>query len=149
MSWITITEALVEDRLSAAELSSLKTVSISDGGTPLTDVISSVTNEIRGYCGAGGYTLGSAGTLPDELQEAAVTIIRHRLALRLNAPNLINEDRRADYRDTLTMLRELVATGKFGIVAPATAATDQPAQPGPSTDNDITLNFDRDAQEGI
>ena len=54
MAWITITEAMVEDRMTADELSSLKTISASSGGTPLTDVISGVTNEIRGYVGAGG-----------------------------------------------------------------------------------------------
>jgi hypothetical protein len=41
-----------------------------------------------------------------------------------------------------------VATGKFGIVAPTTAATDQAGPAAPSF-ADKTLNFSKTAQEGV
>jgi len=123
MAWIELTESLLEDRLTADELSALKTVSVSGSATPLADVVSGVTNEIRGYCSAGGYPRGAGATIPDELLEAAVAISRYRLIVRLPAQKmLMTEDRRTEKNDAIQMLRDLVATGKLGIEDPATQA---------------------------
>jgi hypothetical protein len=149
MAWITLAEAHVEDRMTADELSSLKTISASSGGTPLADVISGVSNEIRGYVGAGGYPRGVSGTIPDELLEAAVAIIRYRLILRMPLEKtLLTPGREKDKDAALDLLRNLVATGKFGIEAPATAATGSITVVGPSM-SEKTRNYERDDEDGI
>jgi len=148
MSWITLTEAKVQDRLTADELDSLKTLSVSSGGAPLADVLSGVIGEVRGYVGAGGYTLGAGATIPEELLEAAVSIARYRLILRLPAEKLLmTPERVADKNAAVDLLKTLVARGKFGIVAPTTAATDQ-AGPAVPSFADKTLYFDKTSQDG-
>ncbi len=149
MAWITITEAMVEDRMTADELSSLKTISASSGGTPLTDVVSGVTNEIRGYVGAGGYPRGAGATIPDELLEAAVAIIRYRLILRMPLEKtLLTPGREKDKEAAVDLLRNMVATGKFGIEAPTTEATTSITTVGPSME-EKTRNYERDDEDGI
>jgi hypothetical protein len=149
MAWLEITEALVEDRLTADELSSLKTLSVSSGGAPLADVITGVTNEVRGYVSAGGYTRGAGATIPDELFEAAVSIIRYRLILRMPAEKmLLTPGREKDKDAALALLKDLVATGRFGIASPSTADTSTIGARAPSFEAK-DLSYQRDDQDGI
>ena len=153
MSWNPITASDIEPRLSDEELAALRRDYESTGKPdPLTRIISQVVSKVRRACAAGGATLGAGATIPDELLDSAVSIIRYRLCSGMPG-GLLNEDRRKEYSDAIA---ELVAIAKdaAGIVEPTTPATDTTVAPGitPSFSDDPpqgARNFDRDDQEGI
>lgn len=116
MGWNTITEDDIRSRLAAAELTSLKTVETVNGQDVLADLISQVTDEIRGYVSACSInSLGAEGTIPSRLMTAAVNLVRYRLLNRLpiNTPSLLQE-RKQEYRDSIQLLRD-VAACKFQV----------------------------------
>lgn len=128
MSWITLTEAGVQTKLAGAELAALKTAALASGQTnPLPEVITQVTREVRGYVAAcSRNTLGTEGTIPDELELAALNRIRYELATRLPVASLLTDARKDANRAATEQLKE-VAACRFLIVPPATAATEQAA----------------------
>lgn len=128
MSWITLTEAGVQTKLAGAELAALKTAALAVGQTnPLPEVISQITREVRGYVAAcARNVLGTEGTIPDELELAALNRIRYELATRLPVASLLTDARKDANRAATEQLKE-VAAGRFLLVAPATAATAQAA----------------------
>ncbi|MHC1762918.1 MAG: phage protein Gp36 family protein [Verrucomicrobiia bacterium] len=121
--WLSISPDDVKTRLSGPELEALQGTGLADGQVdPLPDVISQVTDEIRGYIAAHGLnTLGPAGTLPPQVRAAAIALIRWRLSGRLaigQAAGLLQTDsRRQEYEDAITFLRD-VATGKIAVESP-------------------------------
>ncbi len=119
MSWITITEAYVQTKLAGAELIALKTSALASGQSdPVAEIITQVTNEIRGYVAANHEnTLGAAGTIPEKLLSAAVAIIRFRSATRLPVKTFLTDDRVREYEAAIRLL-ERVADAKFSIEDP-------------------------------
>lgn len=147
MSWISISATDVKARLADVELTALQEQYLQAGqADPLVEIVSQVTGKIRRAVAKGGGTLGLAGTIPEELEDSAVAIIRYRLCNRLNA-SLITEDRRQEYRDAIEELKD-VAKEASGIVAPEVEATAAPSQPLPSM-AEKTRTFDRTSQEGV
>lgn len=136
MAWIELTEALVLNRLAAAELAALKTAAIGGAQTGagiLADALSAVTREVRGYVGScQRNTLGEAGTIPDELESAALALVRRHLFTRLpGMKSLFDELRQKELEQAIALLRD-VAACKFLLVAPVTPAPEaqQPAGVG-------------------
>ena len=119
MSWSALTTANVKTRLTGAELAAMQTAALSAGQTdPLPDIITQVTDEVRGYVAANRKnTLGAAGTLPSKLHGAALAMIRYRLATRLPVKSLLTEDRVKE-NEAAIRLMEQVAAGKFSIEDP-------------------------------
>jgi phage gp36-like protein len=119
MSWIVITEAAVRSTLAAAELSALRTVQLAAGqADPLAEIIERTVDEVRGYVAAHPQNrLGADGTIPAELESAALALVRYRLATRLPIKTLLTDARKDEQRDALTLLRD-VAGGRFAIVPP-------------------------------
>lgn len=130
MSWITLTEADVLTKLSAPELTAMKTAATGVGqANPLVEVIEQVVLEVRGYVGASLLVqLGEAGTIPNELLGAAINRIRFELATRLPVPALLTDARKEANKDAVTLLGR-VAAGSFLVVAPEDAAPEQPIEP--------------------
>jgi type IV pilus biogenesis protein CpaD/CtpE len=128
MSWITLTEAGVQTKLAGAELAALKSAALASGqSNPLPEVITQVTREVRGYVAAcARNVLGEEGTIPDELELAALNRIRYELATRLPVASLLTEARKDANRGATEQLKDAAAC-RFLIVAPATAATAQAA----------------------
>jgi hypothetical protein len=128
MSWITLTEAGVQTKLSGAELVALKTAALAVGQTnPLPEVLTLVTREVRGYVAANSKNvLGAEGTIPDELESAALNRIRYELATRLPVASLLTQAR-TDANTAATALFKEVAADRFRIVPPVTEATEQAA----------------------
>lgn len=126
MSWIEVTEAKVIAKLSGPEIAAMKTAALQAAqANPLTEVISQVVLEIRGYvAGCSSNTLGEGATIPDELLGAAVSRIRYELATRLPVASLLTEARQDANAAAITLLRD-VAACRFKVVAPETAAEEQ------------------------
>lgn len=124
MSWITLTEAHLENHLSGDELDALKTESLADGqDSPVDDILTEVTRKVRGYVGANpANTLGEAGTIPDELKDSALQIVKWELINRLPGMSFLADERREDQKDDAIRLLERVADGKFAIAQPETAS---------------------------
>lgn len=139
MSWITISENAVRSRLAAAELAALRTMAMADGqADPLPEIIQRVADEVRGYVAANTINrLGSAGTIPPQLESAALALVRYRLATRLPVSTLLTEERKEEQRDALTLLRD-VAAGRFAVEQPDDAGTEELASSGTPRLSDAT-----------
>lgn len=127
--WISLTSSDLKGKLAAAEYASITTAQVQDGKTAeevVAEEISSTVAMVRGYVGArGSNTLGVGETLPDELKDAALVILRHKIFTRLPGLNrLLNEARVREYEDALSQLKD-VAVGRFAVVPPETASPDQ------------------------
>jgi hypothetical protein len=154
MSWITITVADIAPRLSDDELTALHRATDTTGEPdPLPVIIAQVIPKVRRAVAAGGGTLGAGATIPDELLDSAIAIIRHRLLNGLPGA-LITEDRRKEYADAIAEL-DAIAKDAAGIVAPTTPATDTIEAGGVTPSYSETdppggpRNFTRSNQEGI
>jgi phage gp36-like protein len=119
VSWIAISESAVRSTLAAAELSALRTVQLAAGQMdPLAEIIERTVDEVRGYVAANPLNrVGAAGTIPGELEAAALALVRYRLVTRLPLKTLLTEARKDEQRDAITLLRD-VAGGRFAILPP-------------------------------
>lgn len=154
MSWITITSAHIAPRLSDDELVALRRATDTTGEPdPLVTIIAAVVPKIRRALSQGGCTLGAGATIPDELLDTAVTIVRHRLLNGIPG-GVITEDRRKEYADAIAEL-DAISKDASGIVAPTTPATDTIEAGGVTPSYSETdppggpRNFTRSNQEGI
>jgi phage gp36-like protein len=137
MSWITIAQDDIEKRLAAAEMTAVTSAATQVGQTPesiIASAIAAVTGEIRGYVAAcQKNVLGETGTIPGELEGAALAMIRRYLFTRLpGTSRLLDENRRKETEDAIALLRD-VAAGKFAIVAPAAPAPAAQQASGPAS----------------
>lgn len=125
MSWIAITSSFLLEKVTGPEKTALSGAALGAGQTdPLTDIILNVVREVRGYCG-GRFTLGTGDTIPSELLDAALAMIRYRAYNRLPVgKGLLTQTRIEEYNDALVLMRD-VARGNFAIVPAETAATEQ------------------------
>lgn len=146
MAWLSINPDDVKTRLSGPELEALQGTALADGQVdPLPDVISQVTDEIRGYIAAyRPNTLGPLGTLPPQVRAAAITLIRWRLSGRLaigQAAGLLQSDsRRQEYEDATSFLRD-VAAGKISVEAPEDTGPETMPQNEGRWGSDTKLDF--------
>lgn len=126
MSWIPLTAEKAKTRLTKPEMTAILTAakqSEQTGDGLLEEALSSVTAEVRGYVSAcDRNTLGAAGTIPDELETAALALLRRYLFTRLpGMESLFDELRQKEAEDALTRLRD-TAKCNFAIVPPETPA---------------------------
>jgi hypothetical protein len=129
MAWIVISPAKIQNRLTKQELTVFTTAAAADTQTPeqiLADAISAVTSEVRGYVGC-KVILGPEGTIPDELENASLALLRRNLATRLPkmAP-LFDETRKTELEQAIALLRD-TAKGNFKVVPPVVEAVSQPS----------------------
>lgn len=132
MSWISVTVADIATRLADPELDAARNALVASGD-PLPDIVSAMVAEVRGRVAANrANRLGPAGTIPDELLNAALALIRGRLLSRLPVAALMTEERRAEIKSAEQLLRD-VAAGSFIVSVPAEPApvTDLPTPPRP------------------
>lgn len=118
-NWITLSESDVLAALNNAELTSYRNVAKQEGQSdPLTEVIASVMDDIRGACAAGENKLNVVG-IPASLRTTAIDIVIYRLANRV-APNLA-EKRKPAHDEAITRLTK-VEEGKRPVEKPDTEA---------------------------
>ena len=123
MSWFLLSSETLQPKVNGPELSALRAAALRGGHPdPLQEILSEVVQEIRGYVAAGGFALGPAGSIPENLLGAALAMIRYRLYTRLPGARSITDARWHDNEDALMLLRQ-VARGHFQIT--------EEAPPGP------------------
>lgn len=133
MAWIIITAGDVQRRLAAQELTALTTAAKAasqSAETILSDAMADVVKRVRSYvAGCTKNMLGPAGTIPDELKAATLTLIRDYLFTRLPGLQSLNDEtRREETRQAFRELRD-VAACRMAIVPPETPAAQQAAGP--------------------
>jgi len=151
MAWTEITEAFVLTKLSGPELSSLKTAALADGqANPLTEIISDVVKEVRGYvAGNPKNTLGAGSTIPDELMIATLAIIRLEMLTRLpGLKGLITPERVDAARSGEERCKD-AARGLIAIEQPATASDQVIAGPSIQLVESRTRTATRAKMEGL
>lgn len=129
MSWISLTSTQAKARLAGAEYNAIKAAALNSGqdaDTLVTDTLSRVVKDVRGYVGGCSRNLlGDGDTIPDELEDAALALFVYRFLTRLpNMKALLDPQRVAAYGDALKKLEQTAAC-KFAIVQPTTPAADE------------------------
>lgn len=130
MSWIALTSAHLQRKLSAAEWTSITTTQLTDGVTGpevVADEIAATVRMVVGFVSANRQNVvGPAGTIPDELEDQALSILRHKVFSRLPglAKRFLDEGRVREYEDAMRILRD-VAMGRFLVASPEVAGEEQ------------------------
>lgn len=150
MSWVTLTEAKFLAQCTGAETTAIKTAALASAQSePLTETLANVVQQVRGYVAANSANqLGEGTTLPAELLSAAVAIARYVALNRLPVKSLLTETRIGEYKDALTLLRD-VAAGRFAIEQPTTASTQVIAGPGVEVVTSTTRRATREKLSGL
>lgn len=152
MAWKTLTVEAIENRLTAPEMTALTNEAKKETQEPetiLADAIAAVTVEVRGYVAACARNiLGPAGSIPDELESAALALLRRHLFTRLpGMRRLFDELRQRETEDALQRLRD-TARCDFAIVPPEEAG-DQAAGPASEVVSSRTRILTREDTRGL
>jgi hypothetical protein len=144
MAWAALTAAEIKTRLSGPELTALQGSALASGQSdPTPEVIAQVTNLIRGYI-AVKYPLGTAGTLPPEIKDAAIAIARWRLIGRIGIGGaggmMSSEPRKAEYEEAIALVKS-IAEGKFAIELPDPIDETEHASTNAKYGSDEKLDF--------
>lgn len=118
--WVPITIADVKSVLSDTEYDKITNAKLAPGQTGAGVVLESIARVVRMVRGKARIknSLGQAGTIPDEVMDAALAILRQRIFTRIPNVGLLGEDRRSEVRDANALLRDL-AKGDLEIESPA------------------------------
>lgn len=131
MPWIALTAESLKTKLSKPELEKIPGAAKAAGLTSdevMAKAVSDMVREVRGFV-AVKNPLGPAGTIPDELEKAALALIRRDLFTRLpGLADLFDETRKAEASYAERNLAR-VAKGEFVIVPPTELAPSD-EQPG-------------------
>lgn len=129
MAWIELTAA----RLAAktAELATVKGVLLPAGQTAdeiIAGELASTVKRVRGYCPP-SCSLGDGATIPDELEDGALALVRVKVFTRIQALNrFLTEPRQKEADAALTELRAW-SNGTFKVVPPTTESSAQASGP--------------------
>ena len=120
MSWITITEAQALAALSGAEQTALAAQNTRDAkADPVPAIITAVTRDARSAVRAyRGNSLGPDGTIPDEMLQAALAIIRYELLNQLPLAKTLLTQTRIDAKKDADAFFDKVAKGTRSIEQP-------------------------------
>lgn len=152
MAWITLVEADIKTALAGGEFAAYTTRALSAGqANPLPEQLGRVTRQIRGYVAAcDANALGPDGTIPDELEGAAVDMVACALISRLPLPDSMTERLQRRQEDALRLLRD-VAACKFAVEQPPADEASDEDIPGSGTPRITTktLRYTSAHQDGI
>jgi hypothetical protein len=127
--WITLTRAKFQEKLTGAEYSAVKSAALGAGqvaDTLMDEVLSRVTQEVRGHVsGCVRNLLGAEGTIPDELEDAALAMALVRFLNRLPSLKSLLSPTRTDAAKEAGELMKQVAACRFGVVQPTAPASDE------------------------
>lgn len=121
-TWIPVDEALVRERLADMEWDIFTTGALANGySNVIGNCIRSVVGRVRGCVAASGkWSLGPVGTVPPELESAAMHVLRREIASRVPQSGIvfdkIREGALTDALEQLAMIRD----GKGYITPPET-----------------------------
>lgn len=124
MAWIELTVTRFKDKLTSSEKTALDAVGLHSGRTAadtLTAEILSTTRFVRGFT-PNTEARGDGETIPDEMEDAALAVLRMKYFTRLpGMSSLYDSARQREYEDALELLK-MWASGKFHCAPPFTAA---------------------------
>lgn len=123
--WITITAADIKAKITDDEYAAVTETSLPDGTTSaevIAEEIASTVSMVRGYCPG---ERGDGATIPDELKDTALFILRHKVFSRLPGMKALLDDIRV--REYTSAERQLVhaSNGTLRIAPPETPAASQ------------------------
>lgn len=150
--WITPTIADFKRRFSAAEYDGV-TSAVLATGQDADDVVEStmadVVKLVRGKVAAcSRNTLGAGNTIPDELLDATLAIVRWRVLTRLPSIGLADDPRELEYRKALDLLTDAAAC-RFVIEQPATVTDQVIASPVAEVIKSTTRQATREQLSGL
>jgi phage gp36-like protein len=126
-AWNTITTQTIMSRFSDAEKSALS--ALQSAPDQITQVLSDVTDSVRGKIKAGGGQLGPDGTIPNSLKLEVVSLALWLWITGFSKNEKLQTDgRRKNYEDALAVLKD-VSTGKQKVELPDPGETDTTAAP--------------------
>lgn len=117
MSWRAILESDILTRISGPELEGFRNAALASGQEdPVDDVITQITDQVRGYCAANNaITLGAAGTIPERLLGPALDIIAVEIQLRAAGSIIDPDEERRKKAERAYRLLQDVAAGRFAV----------------------------------
>jgi hypothetical protein len=125
MAWIELTAARLLDK--TAELELVKDVLLTDDQDAddiIADELASTVKRVRGYCPT-STPLGEGSTIPDELEDAALALVRVKVFTRIKAlSSFLSDARTKEAENAMTELRAW-ARGDFKVVPPVTESASQ------------------------
>jgi hypothetical protein len=114
--WRELTEADVLGVLNSAEFNAYQAAVIGGGQNPMTDAITAVTNQCRGYIADNPSNSLAAGlTLPERVHLSALHLVRVEMLTRLDLE--VSKDRESAKRDAIRFF-ERVSEGRVAIEQP-------------------------------
>lgn len=131
--WVTLQIDSLKTALTGGEYTALAAAALAEGqANPLPAIIRRAVQLVRGKVAAGGHTLEEGETIPQELEDAALCIVRFNALTRFpNLRALLDANRVAAKDDALKLLRE-VASGTMKIEAAETPTEQVVSAPGPN-----------------
>lgn len=118
---------------------------------PTAGIVASLTNAIRGRCRAAGIALETGATIPEEIEDAALAILRFRLLTYFPevAARLLDEHRKQEYTDAMKTLTAL-AKGEIGVESAADPVTETATGGGQKVSLQTRQRrMDRTSSEGL
>lgn len=152
-NWRAITVADIKTQLSAREFTAVYQNGTEPGDTdPTASIITAVVDRVRGAIGTCRRNiLGAAGTVPEVLVDATVSIIIWRLMARSGGQVIDGEanPRRDAYKDSMRLLESIAKCEGMLIPEPDSGAIASPLPEVPVVyDYFTTDDFNRAEQDG-
>ena len=137
MAWTSISTDNLRDKMSEAEYAAVSTASLRDGRTGpqiVAEEIVNTVNEVVGYCPG---ERGEEGTLPGELKDAALVILRHKVFTRIpGLKKFLDEGRMEEYK----LANEKMLHASKGLLRITPPTTPAPATEQASGDRLTTIS---------
>lgn len=151
MAWITLTEARLKTRISGTELEAFRAAALGAGqADPVAAVLADITRQVRGYvAGCARNQLGAAGTIPDELESAALDLAIIPVMTRAGGTLLDPKGARKDAADKAREMLRDVAACRLAIEQPATVSDEVTAAPSVEIVRSQPRRVSRDKVNGL
>jgi hypothetical protein len=122
MSWIALTEADVQTRMTDTELAKYKAIGLASGQTTLVaDVLVEVQEMVRGYvAGCERNTLAEGTKIPIKLKSSALDLAVMEIMKRCGGVITDVDDQRAESYNRAITLLERVSECRFAVADPVT-----------------------------
>jgi hypothetical protein len=153
MPWITLTAEKIEGRFTEREKTALTTAAKSEAQTSeffIAEAIRMITNSVRSSVAACEKNmLGPDGTIPDELESAALALIRGHLYTRLPGMKALFDDLRQAELKSAERRLERTADCKVAIVPPVAPSAHQAGGPAVQLINSRPQKFSPSQTAGL
>jgi len=124
--WVNLTLADLQAQITSQELAEWTTAILQQGQPEtVTALLDQCTKFVRGFVARGGNVMGLEGTVPCELIDTTLNLVKERLFERAASLHKFSEQARLVARDERNFLTDVVADGKFTVSMPTTLAVNR------------------------